>query len=72
MLKTTLIKVIKSPAIIASGISTFFKRENPNELFDKLNLLFQEKRAGNVSDKIDEEIIAIADKLSEFKCMSMK
>ena len=32
----TLIKLLKSPAIMVSGISTTFSPENPNELCDRL------------------------------------
>ena len=60
----SLIKLLKSPAIMASGISnTIFLPSNGNELCDKLNLLLQENSAGNNSDIINEEIVAIVDKL---------
>ena len=60
----SIIRLLKSPAIMASGISkTIFLAENPNELCDRLRLLLQEKHAGNNSDLINEEIIAIVDKL---------
>ena len=69
----TLIKLLKSPAIMASGISrTIFLSSNPNELCDRLKLLLQEKRAGNNSNIINEEIVAIIDKLLEYKCISKK
>ena len=45
-----LIKLLESPAIMASGITTIFLSENPNELCDRLKLLLQEKQAGNNSD----------------------
>ena len=69
----TLIKLLKSPAILASGISkTIFLSSDPNELCDRLNLLLQERHAGNNSDIIKEEIVAIVDKLLEYKCISKK
>ena len=43
----TLIKLLKSPAIIASGISTIFLSSDPDELCNRLKLLLQEKHAGN-------------------------
>ena len=69
----TLIKLRKSPAIMASGVSkTLFLSSDPNELCDRLKLLLQEKQAGNNSDIIDEEIVAIVYKLLEYKCISKK
>ena len=67
-----LIKLLESPAIMASGITTIFLSENPNELCDRLKLLLQEKHAGNNSDIINEEIFVIVDKLLEYKCISKK
>ena len=40
--------------------------------FDIIKLLLQEKHAGNNSDIINEEIIALVDKLLEYKCISKK
>ena len=69
----TLIKLLNSPAIMASGVSkTIFLSENPNELCDRLKLLLQEKQAGNNSNIINQEIIAIVDKLLEYKCITKK
>ena len=68
----TLIKLLKSPAIIASGVSkTKFLSSDPNELCDRLKLLLQEKHAGKNFNIINEEIIAIVDKLFEYKCISI-
>ena len=68
----TLIKLLNSPAIMASGIATIFLSENADELCDRLRLLLQEKQAGNNSDIINQEIVAIVDKLLEYKCISNK
>ena len=69
----SLIRLLKSPAIMASGISkTIFLSSDPNELCDRIKLLLQEKHAGNISIIINEEIIAIIDKLLEYKCISKK
>ena len=71
----TLIKLVKSPVLMvsASGVSkTIFLSSDPNELCDRLKLLLQEKQAGNNSDIINEEIIAIVIKLLEYKCISKK
>ena len=43
-----------------------------DELCNRLKLLLQQKQAGNNSDKINQEIVAIVDKLSEYNCISKK
>ena len=69
----SIIKILESPAIMASGISkTIILSSDPNELCDRLKLLLQEKYAGNNSNLIDEEIVAIVDKLLEYKVISKK
>ena len=68
----SLINLLKSPAIMASVISTILLSYDPNELCDRLKLLIQEKQAGNNSKKINEEIFAIAHKLIESKSISTK
>ena len=70
-----LIKLLKSPGLMvsASGVSkTIFLSSDANELCDRLRLLLQEKHAGNNSDIINDEIVAIVDKLLEYKCISKK
>ena len=57
----TVKKLHKSPAIIASGISTKFLPFDPNELCDRLKLFLQEKKAGKTCNIIDEDIVAIVD-----------
>ena len=66
------IRLLQSPSIMASGISTIFLPENPNELCDRSNLLLPEKQAGNNSDIINVEIVAILDEIFENKCISTK
>ena len=69
----TLIKLLNSPAIMASGVSkTIFLSSDPNELCDRIKLLLQEKQAGNNSDIINDEIVVIIDKLLEYKCITKK
>ena len=71
----SLIKLLKSPGLIvsASGVSkTLFLSSDPNELCDILKLLLQEKHAVNNSDIINDEIVALIDKLLEYKCVSRK
>ena len=67
-----LIKLLKSPAILASGVTTIFLWENPDEVCDRLRLLLQEIQAGNNSDLINKEIVVIVDKLLEYKCLTKK
>ena len=70
-----LIKLLKSPGLVvsASGISKrIFLSSDPDELCNRLKLLLQEKHAGNNSDIINQEIVAIVDKLLEYKCISNK
>ena len=69
----SLIRLLDQPAIMASGISkTIILSPDPNELCDRLKLLLQEKHAGNNSDIINDEIVAIVDKLLEYKCINKK
>ena len=69
----TLIKLLKSPAITASGVSnTIFLSSDADELCNRLKLLLQEKQAGNNSDIINQEIVAIVDKLLKYKCITKK
>ena len=71
----TLIKILKSPGLIvsASGVSkTIFLSSDLDELCSRLKLLLQEKHAGNKSNINNDEIVAIVDKLLEYKCISKK
>ena len=69
----SVVKILNSPAIMASGVSNIIiLSSDPNESCDRLRLLLQEKHAGNNSDLINDEIIAIVDKLLEYKCISKK
>ena len=52
---------------MASGISTIFLPEPPNELCYRLKLLLQEKQPGKTSVKDYEEIVAIVNKQLEDK-----
>ena len=70
-----LIKLLNSPGLMvsASGVSkTIFLSSDPDELCERLKLLLQEKHAGNNSDLINDEIVAIVDNLLEYKCISKK
>ena len=69
----SMIRLLDQPAIMASGISkTINLSSDPDELCDRLKILLQEKHSGNNSNLIDGEIVAIIDKLLEYKCISKK
>ena len=69
----SMIRLLDQPAIMASGISkAIILSSDPDELCDRLKLLLQEKHAGNNSDMINDEIVAIVDKLLEYKCINKK
>ena len=71
----TLIKLLESSGLVvsASGVSkTIFLSSDPDKICDRMKLLLQEKQAGNNSDRTNDEIVAIVDKLLEYKCISKK
>ena len=68
----SIIRLLRSPRIVASGVTTIFSSSDPDELCDRLKLLLQQKHAGNNSDLINDEIVAIVDKLLEYNCISEK
>ena len=69
----SMVRLLNQPAIMAFGFSkTIILSSDPNELCNRLKLLLQEKQAGNNSDIINDEIVAIVDKLLEYKCISKK
>ena len=69
----SMIKIPTSHDKMASRLSnTIFLQSDRNEFCNRVNLLLQEKQAGNNSDLINEEIIPIVDKLFEYKCISKK
>ena len=72
---STLIKLLKSPGLMVfvSGVSkTIFLSSHPNEICDRSKLLLLEKQTGNNSNIINDEIVAIVDKLLEYKCIFKK
>ena len=59
--------------VSASGVSkTILLSSDPDELCNRLNLLLQEKHAGKNSDVINYEIVAIVDRLLEYKSLFRK
>ena len=69
----SMIKLLKSPDIMASGISNKINLStDPKELCNRLKLLLQEKHARNNSDFFNVETVAIVDNLLECKCLSKK
>ena len=69
----SMIRLLNQSPITASGFTkTIILSSDPNELCDRLKLLLQEKHGGNNSNLIDEEIVAIIDKILEYKFLSKK
>ena len=72
----SLIRLLRSPSlrISASGFSSSHKTKclssDLNDLCDRIKLLQQEKQAGNVSNIINEEIIATMGRLLVDRCIS--
>ena len=55
---------------IASGLNFVFLPSDPDELIDQLKLLYFEKVGGNDNPMLSEQIIAIADKLLQYQCIT--
>ena len=69
----SMIRLLNQTPITASGFTkTIILSSNPDELCNRLRLLLQQKHAGNNSDIINKESVAIIDKLLEYKCISKK
>ena len=68
----SMIKLLKSPTIMASGVTTIFLSSDTDEHCNRLNLILQEKHVGNKSDIINDELVAIVDKLLGHKCITKK
>ena len=69
------IKVLKLPSLMisASGISnTLVLLCDLDKILARLTFLLQENHAGNNSNLFNKEILAIVDKLLEYKCISKK
>ena len=70
----SMIRLLNQPPITASGFTktTIILSSDPDELCNRLRLLLQEKHAGNNSDIINKESVAIVDKLLDYKCITKK
>ena len=69
----SMMKLLKSPAVMAFVISnTIFLPKNHDDLCDRLKILLQEKPAGKNSDIFNQDIVAILDKLIEYKRICKK
>ena len=59
--------------VSASSVSnTIFLSSDFDEFCNRLKLLLQEEQARKNSDMKNDEIVAIVDKLLEYKCISKK
>ena len=63
------IKAMLQPQI-GSGLNFIFLPSDPDELVDRLKLLYFEKVGGNDNPMLSEQIIAIADKLLQSQCIT--
>ena len=63
------IKAMLQPQI-GSGLNFIFLPFDPDELVDQLKLLYFEKVGGNDNPMLSEQIIAIADKLLQYQCIT--
>ena len=61
----SLIKLLKLPTVMVLGFSTIFQSSELDELCERSKLLLQDREVGSNSDIINEEIVAIVDKLLE-------
>ena len=69
----SMIRFLNQSPIKGSGFTkTIILSSDPDELCNRLRLLLQEKHAGNNSDIIIKESVAIVDKLIEYKYISKK
>ena len=69
----SMIRLLNQRPITASGFTkTINLSSDPDKLCNRLRLLLQEKQAGNNSDIINKESVAIVDKLLEYKYISKK
>ena len=69
----TLIKLLESADIIASGVSkTIFLSSDPEELCQKFKMIIQEKQARKNFEIINQGINAIIEKLLEYQCKTKK
>ena len=55
---------------IGNGLNFVFLPSDPDELVDQLKLLYFEKVGGNDNPMLIEQIIAIADKLLQYQCIT--
>ena len=55
---------------LGSGLNFIFLPSDPDELVDQLKLLYFEKVGGNDNPMLSEQIIAIADKVLQYQCIT--
>ena len=60
----------QQPYQVGSGLKFIFLPSDPDELVDQLNLIVLEKVGGNDKSMLNEQIIAIADQLLEYECIT--
>ena len=55
---------------IGSGLNFVFLPSDQDELVDQLKIIVLEKEGGNDNPMLSEQIIAIADKLLQYQCIT--
>ena len=68
-----LINLLNSVGLMVSatgGSKTIFLSSDLDKLSNRVKLMLRKKQVGNNSDIINDEIVAIVDKLLEYKCIS--
>ena len=70
-IKDLIIQYIYQHSQLGSGFNQYvFLPSDPDELVDQLKLLYFEKVGGNDNPMLSEQIIAIADKLLQYQCIT--
>ena len=71
--KNLIKNISEKRTIFASGLKrsekNIFLPEIPKELCDRLCLLIQEKQVGNDTNRFDNEVTALFDKILQYKCI---
>ena len=67
--RNNFIKRLLQPQV-GSGLNFVYLPSDPDELVDQLKLIVLEKIGGNDNTMLNEQIVAITDKLLEYKCIT--
>ena len=70
VIKTPLKKICNKKTILASGLKTIFFSENLIDLRGRIKFILKGKQPGNNSNAINEEMVAIIEKMLQHKCIT--